>query len=174
MCSDWNQTCNLLVNEITLQWTEPRQPGQPLFVMLSSHLHVRVTLKFNIFHGLFSTFLFWVLSTIQHLVFSWTSFNFYYLMHSQLMSCSLRTNTRASHNLREPGFAHTHQGWAKVGLQLWVCRTQEFILILLFINYCIIFHANNCKPTSAHHICCIKLVEWSEDTSRCAPMSRTW
>ena len=25
----------------------------------------------------------------------------------------------------------------------------EFILVLLFINYCIIFHMNDCKPTFA-------------------------
>ena len=37
---------------------------------------------------------------------------------------------------------------AKVDLQSWVCKT-EFILILLFIYYCIIFHTNTCKPTFA-------------------------
>ena len=40
------------------------------------------------------------------------------------------------------------QDRAKVGLQLWVWETP-FILVLLFINYCIIFHTNNCKPTFA-------------------------
>ena len=39
-------------------------------------------------------------------------------------------------------------GWGKVGLQLEVYET-EFILVLLHINYCIIFHTNNCKPTFA-------------------------
>ena len=39
------------------------------------------------------------------------------------------------------------QDGAKVGVQLWVCKTQEFILVLLFSNYCTIFHMNNCKPT---------------------------
>ena len=38
------------------------------------------------------------------------------------------------------------QGGATVGLQLWVHKT-EFVLVLLFINYCIIFHMNNYKPT---------------------------
>ena len=42
----------------------------------------------------------------------------------------------------------TTQGGAKVGLQLWVWET-EFTLVLLVINYCIIFHVNNYKPTSA-------------------------
>ena len=40
------------------------------------------------------------------------------------------------------------QGVAKVGLQLWICTT-DFIFVLLFINYCISFHMNNCKPTFA-------------------------
>ena len=38
------------------------------------------------------------------------------------------------------------QSGAEVGLQLRVCKT-EFILALLFINDCIIFPTNNCKPT---------------------------
>ena len=37
---------------------------------------------------------------------------------------------------------------AKVALQLCVCKTQ-FILVLLFIIFCIIFHTNNCKTTFA-------------------------
>ena len=41
---------------------------------------------------------------------------------------------------------HVVQGGAKVGLQLWLSKT-EFILVLLFINYCIIFHKNNYKLT---------------------------
>ena len=28
-------------------------------------------------------------------------------------------------------------------------QDTEFTLVLLFINYCIIFHVNNCKPTFA-------------------------
>ena len=35
-----------------------------------------------------------------------------------------------------------------------VCETQ-FILILLFINYCIIFHRNNCKPTFVPPCVCV-------------------
>ena len=38
--------------------------------------------------------------------------------------------------------------YAVSGLQLWV-HEREFILILLFINYCTSFHTNNCKPTPA-------------------------
>ena len=34
----------------------------------------------------------------------------------------------------------------EAGLQLWVWKTQ-FIIVLLFINYYIIFHINNRKPT---------------------------
>ena len=41
------------------------------------------------------------------------------------------------------------QGWAKVGLQLSVCKTQ-LILVLLFINYYVISHMNNCKCTFVH------------------------
>ena len=48
---------------------------------------------------------------------------------------------------------YMYAGVGKVGLQLWVCDT-EFILVLLFINYCIIFHMNNCKPTFAHPCVC--------------------
>ena len=40
------------------------------------------------------------------------------------------------------------QGGARVGFQLWV-RKADFILVLLFTNYCIIFHTNNCKPSFA-------------------------
>ena len=29
-------------------------------------------------------------------------------------------------------------------------QNTEFILVLFFINYCIIFHMNNCKSTFAH------------------------
>ena len=38
-----------------------------------------------------------------------------------------------------------------IDLQLWVCKT-EFILVLLFINYCIILNMNNCKPTVPHPV----------------------
>ena len=42
---------------------------------------------------------------------------------------------------------HLHiQGGAKVGLHL---RVHEFILVSLFINYCIIFHTDNCNPILA-------------------------
>ena len=42
------------------------------------------------------------------------------------------------------------QGGAQVDIQLWVPETEFIpILILLCINYCIIFQMNNCKPTFA-------------------------
>lgn len=44
-------------------------------------------------------------------------------------------------------------GWAKVGVQLWVHKT-EFTLVLLLITYCIMYLYDNCKPTCAH--CCIQ------------------
>ena len=37
-----------------------------------------------------------------------------------------------------------------------IIQNTEFILILLFIKYCIIFHMNNCKPTFAPP--CIKVL----------------
>ena len=43
------------------------------------------------------------------------------------------------------------QDGAKVGLYLLVHETQ-FIAGLLFINYCIIFHMNNYKPTFPHPV----------------------
>ena len=48
-------------------------------------------------------------------------------------------------------YTHTHthtQDVAEVGSQFWVCEIQ-FVLVLVFIDYCIIFHTNNCKPTFA-------------------------
>ena len=41
-----------------------------------------------------------------------------------------------------------HTGWAKVGLHLWVYRT-EFMLLLSCITYCIVFHTNTFKPIFA-------------------------
>ena len=44
------------------------------------------------------------------------------------------------------------------GGQKWVysCEyAKQSLFLLLFINYCIIFHMNNCKPTFVHP--CIKL-----------------
>ena len=46
---------------------------------------------------------------------------------------------------------------AKVGIQLWVSKTQFILVFLLLINYCIIFHMNNCEPTFAScYIVCIQ------------------
>ena len=57
---------------------------------------------------------------------------------------------------------HT-QGWAKVGLQFEYAIVLSlsnycFRVVLLFNNYCIIFHTNNCKPTFAPP-CTEKLLE---------------
>lgn len=41
------------------------------------------------------------------------------------------------------------QGGAKVGFQRGVCKTQEFILALLFLNDRLIFHRNDGQPTLA-------------------------
>lgn len=41
-----------------------------------------------------------------------------------------------------------YTGWGQSRLQFWVCET-EFILILLFTNFCIISHTNICKTTFA-------------------------
>ena len=46
---------------------------------------------------------------------------------------------------------HLYMEWAKVGLWLWVCETQEFILVILFTNYCIMYVLNY-KPTFAHPV----------------------
>ena len=46
------------------------------------------------------------------------------------------------------------QGGGKVGLQLYV---KQFILVLWFISYYIIFHMNNCKSTFACSCACIPL-----------------
>ena len=50
-------------------------------------------------------------------------------------------------NLLTAWYISIIQGGEKAGLHLQACETQ-FILVL-FINYCIIFHTNNCKPTLA-------------------------
>lgn len=43
--------------------------------------------------------------------------------------------------------------WAKASLQVWVHET-ELILILLFINYCVIFHMNCMLPFAHRCISC--------------------
>lgn len=48
-------------------------------------------------------------------------------------------------------FSGITHGRAKGGWQLWVPETEtEFTLVLLFIDYCIIFHRNHCPPAFAH------------------------
>ena len=57
--------------------------------------------------------------------------------------------------------------WGRSRFTAVICETQ-FILVLLLINYCILFHMNNCKPTFAptcihlfmrelHHFICESL-----------------
>ena len=41
-------------------------------------------------------------------------------------------------------------GWSKFRLTVVSTQNTECILLLLFVNYCIIFHMNNCKSTFAH------------------------
>ena len=43
-----------------------------------------------------------------------------------------------------------YAGWGKSRFIVVSMQNEEFVLLLLFINYCIIFHRNNCKPTFAH------------------------
>ena len=45
-----------------------------------------------------------------------------------------------------------HIGWGKVGLQFWA-RETEFILVLLLINYCIIFHRTTVNLLLPHPVC---------------------
>lgn len=40
----------------------------------------------------------------------------------------------------------SHAGWGKGGLTIVSIQNTEFILVLLFINVCIIFHVSNFKP----------------------------
>ena len=44
---------------------------------------------------------------------------------------------------------HTHTGihteWGKSRFTVLSTKNTEFIIVLLFINYCVIFHMNNCK-----------------------------
>ena len=39
--------------------------------------------------------------------------------------------------------------WGKSRFTFVITHMKQFIPVLLFINYCIIFHTNNCKPTCA-------------------------
>lgn len=61
------------------------------------------------------------------------------------------------------------QGGAKAGLQLWL-RETEFILVLSFINYCVVSHTNNCQATSAppgdRFILCTQTMTGKQDLQR--------
>ena len=43
---------------------------------------------------------------------------------------------------------YTYTGWAKIGLQLWVWK--QFILVLVFINYHVIYLFDSYKPNFVH------------------------
>ena len=38
-------------------------------------------------------------------------------------------------------------------------QNTEFILVLSFMNHCIIYHANNCNLLPPHPVCSFELVE---------------
>ena len=44
------------------------------------------------------------------------------------------------------------EGGAKVGLQLWVCKTQCLFLYYYSLIIVLIFHLNNCKPTFSNPV----------------------
>lgn len=44
------------------------------------------------------------------------------------------------------------QVWTKAGLELRMREAQSFIFVLFFINYCINFYMNNCKPSFVHYV----------------------
>ena len=51
--------------------------------------------------------------------------------------------SRDSKSLRARTNAIPHTGWGKSRLTVVSMRNTEFILVLLFINYYIVFHMNN-------------------------------
>ena len=46
-------------------------------------------------------------------------------------------------------YIYTYTGFGKSWFTVVNMGNTEFILVLLFISCCIIFHVNNCKPTFA-------------------------
>ena len=65
--------------------------------------------------------------------------------YSRAFTSSLTdTYKTAPKRLSLPPYAQTQAGAKEV----YSCEyVKQFILVLLFINYCISFHVNNCKPT---------------------------
>ena len=56
-----------------------------------------------------------------------------------------------------------YAGWGKSRLTV-VSRKPEFILVrVLFVNYCIIFHVSNCKPTFAQTCIWVGLYSGSQN-----------
>ena len=53
---------------------------------------------------------------------------------------------------------HWYTGWSKSRFTVVTTWNTEFILPLVFINYCLIFHANYCKPTFA--LPWISMIPW--------------
>ena len=47
--------------------------------------------------------------------------------------------------------AYTYIGWGKSRFIVVSTQNSEFILVL-FINYCVISHANSCEPTFANPV----------------------
>ena len=63
--------------------------------------------------------------------------------------------TRQKHEFGLLGAVNCRQanaGWAKGASQLWV-HTTQFVFVLLFISYCVIFHTNNYNPPFPHPVC---------------------
>ena len=73
-----------------------------------------------------------------------------------MIVCSLRTcphDANVFPGLLDFMYIHIHTEWGKS--RLMVVTETELILGLLFINYCISFHMNNCKCTFAPHCVCV-------------------
>lgn len=75
--------------------------------------------------------------------------------------------SRASDSVRAKASSIIYTGQSRSTFKMWLHKT-EFILILVLINYCIIFHMNHWKPTFAvprpplnkHKWC--KIMKWEE------------
>ena len=80
------------------------------------------------------------------------------------LESSLQTS---SPNLANPSTPRT--GWGKSRFTVVSMWHTEFFLVLLFINYCIIFHRNNCKPTFAPP--CILILLYFHRPVLCHPIS---
>ena len=67
---------------------------------------------------------------------------------TQLWHAKQERNTKRRGNTVAETGKSSHTGWCKSRFILVSVQNTEFLLVLLlFINYCIIFHMNNYKPT---------------------------